>query len=281
MNVLRPIICVSTPALLSSCGNQQSTFILQTNLRNSFRFSRNLHPCTASVLLSNRPIRMQNVNKYSSSAILENNTKGIFNKMFAKLSNSKSVSLICLRFECPAGKFSFQRLRASSILLYENVSDRINYYQFFEEFGMPDTFNSWFLVTELHIWLLLMRVMGEGSESGQDGRFLRNCIVEALWVDVQTRAKKLSADNPSASRAQVAILAEQFQATLINYDEGLMSDDQILASALWRRFFDMKCEDYTKLEKLVKYVRCNSQKLDVMTREQLLTKPNIEWEPLD
>lgn len=104
--------------------------------------------------------------------------------------------------------------------MYENVADRINYREFFDEFGMPDTFNSWFLVTELHCWMLLTRVMGEGDESGQDGRFLRNCIVEAMWADVQTRAKKLSQDNPSASRAQVQVLSEQFQATLINYDEG-------------------------------------------------------------
>lgn len=119
--------------------------------------------------------------------------------------------------------------------------------------------------------------MQEGSESGQDGRFLRNCIVESMWADVQTRAKKLSADNPSASRKQVAILAEQFQATLINYDEGIMSDDKILASALWRRFFDMNCNDYTKLEKLVKYVRKTAMQLDNMTREQLISKPQIQW----
>lgn len=162
-------------------------------------------------------------------------------------------------------------------MLYENVADKINYYEFFDEFGLPDTFNSWFLVTELHCWFILTRVMNEGSESGQDGRFLRNCIVEAMWADVQLRAKKISADNPSAARAQVAILAEQFQATLINYDEGLMSDDKILASALWRRFFDMDCDDYTKLEKLVKYVRMNIAQMDSLTREQLVVRPQIEW----
>jgi cytochrome b pre-mRNA-processing protein 3 len=163
------------------------------------------------------------------------------------------------------------------VLLYENVADKLIYREFFEEFGMPDTFNSWFLVTELHTWMLLTRVMGEGDESGQDGRFLRNCIVEAMWSDVQTRAKKLSLDNPSASRAQVTILSEQFQATLINYDEGCQSDDKILASALWRRFFEMKCDDYTKLEKLVKYVRKATLVLDNLPREKLVQKPQIEW----
>lgn len=144
---------------------------------------------------------------------------------------------------------------------------------------MPDTFNSWFLITELHCWMILTRVMNEGPETGQDGRFMRNCIVESMWADVQLRSKKLSMDNPSAARSQVAILSEQFQATLINYDEGLMSDDRILASALWRRFFDMKCEDYTKLEKLVSYVRQSTLQLDSMTRDELL-RPKIEWQSI-
>lgn len=141
---------------------------------------------------------------------------------------------------------------------------------------MPDTFNSWFLVTELHCWLILTRVMNEGAETGEDGRFIRNCIVEAMWSDVQQRSKKLTADNPSACRQQISVLAEQFQATLINYDEGMMSDDKILASALWRRFFTMECEDYSKLEKLVKYVRRVSQQLEGMTRQDLM-KPKIDW----
>lgn len=163
--------------------------------------------------------------------------------------------------------------------MYENIADKLNYVDFFNEFKMPDTFNSWFLVTELHCWMMLTRVMNEGADTGQDGRFLRNCIVEAMWADVQVRSKKLSIDNPSASRRQVAILSEQFQATLINYDEGLMSDDKILASALWRRFFDMNCEDYSKLEKLVEYVRRTSMLLDNMTREEVLRQP-VEWPKL-
>lgn len=162
-------------------------------------------------------------------------------------------------------------------MLYENVADKINYYKFFEEFGLPDTFNSWFLVTELHTWLILTRVMKEGPEANQDGRFLRNCVVESMWADVQSRSKKLAADNPSSTRAEVAVLAEQFQAALISYDEGISLDDKSLASAIWRRFFNMQCDDFTKLEKLVKYIRQNAYILDVMTREELLSKPQIKW----
>lgn len=87
--------------------------------------------------------------------------------------------------------FNHQQMRATSVVLYECVADNVNYAEFFLTFDLPDTFNSWFLVTEFHVWMLLMRVMNEGSESGEDGRFMRNCVVEAMWADVTQRARKL------------------------------------------------------------------------------------------
>lgn len=193
-----------------------------------------------------------------------------------------------------------QRLKVTSHLLYESVADKINYVAFFRDFNLPNTFNSWFLVTELHVWLLMLRSMAEGSETGEDGRFLRNCIVEAMWGDVNTRAKKLGvsvvallrssynlvlfalqANNPSQTRKQIETLSEQFQAALIAYDEGIMSDDRVLASALWRRFFEMDCEDYAQIERLVKYVRKQALMLDSLSRDQFITKPNVAWHDLD
>lgn len=52
---------------------------------------------------------------------------------------------------------------------------------------LPDTFNSWFLVTELHVWLLAARMMADGEE----GRYTRNSMMEAMWQDAEERSKKL------------------------------------------------------------------------------------------
>lgn len=49
-------------------------------------------------------------------------------------------------------------------------------------------------------------------------------------------------------------MSEGFQAALVNYDEGILSDDKVLAGALWRRFFDRNCTA-RQLEVMVKYVR--------------------------
>lgn len=91
----------------------------------------------------------------------------------------------------------------------------------------------------------------------------------------------MQAHNPSQTRQQIEILSEQFQAALIAYDEGIMSDDRVLSGALWRRFFAMKCDDIVMIERLVKYVREQIVFLDQLSPDDFLHKPKISWIDLD
>ncbi|CAO1301923.1 unnamed protein product [Diamesa hyperborea] len=240
MNLIRPAVC------LNVLRNSMKTLSQKNNIGRILLAS------------SSSNIQLPQRKNFATTTV---DDSGIFKRLFKGFGDGNTKS----------------QMRATSVVLYECVADNVNYAEFFQTFDLPDTFNSWFLVTEFHVWMLLMRVMNEGSESGEDGRFMRNCVVEAMWADVTQRARKLGADNPSFTRAQIAVLSEQFQATLISYDEGISSDDKILASALWRRFFSLKCEDYSKLEQLVKYTRNQTQQLDKITREELLSNPQIEW----
>merc|ERR1711976_629578 len=74
---------------------------------------------------------------------------------------------------------------------------------------------------------------GEGDE----GRIVRNAMVEALWIDCDNRAKALGDMSSSTRSKHIASVAEEFQASLFIYDEGLLGNDLQLANALWRRFF--------------------------------------------
>lgn len=56
-------------------------------------------------------------------------------------------------------------------------------------------------------------------------------------------------------KQQISEMSEQLQAAFIGYDEGLQSDDIVLAGALWRRMYGMETVHPEYLEKLVKYVR--------------------------
>lgn len=56
-------------------------------------------------------------------------------------------------------------------------------------------------------------------------------------------------------RLQISELSEQFNAALIAYDEGLQSDDVVLAGAFWRRLYQQGEVAPEHLDHLVKYVR--------------------------
>jgi cytochrome b pre-mRNA-processing protein 3 len=58
-----------------------------------------------------------------------------------------------------------------------------------------------------------------------------------------------------AARSQVREMSQHFQAALISYDEGLLSDDKVLAGAIWRRLFNASYVDPIHLEAIVKYIR--------------------------
>ncbi|XP_049856757.1 ubiquinol-cytochrome-c reductase complex assembly factor 1-like [Schistocerca gregaria] len=170
---------------------------------------------------------------------------------------------------------SKSKLKRAGYLLYENAADRIDYKKFFKVFQMPDTLNSWFLITELHVWMLMVRSMAADKE----GRYLRNIIVEAMWNDVSARAKKLGAANPGLVREQLSEMSEQFQAAIMGYDEGLLSDDKVLAGAVWRRFFERNCNNPEAVECLVRYIRKQIKLLDEIGINDLISNPDITWLP--
>lgn len=47
----------------------------------------------------------------------------------------------------------------------------------------------------------------------------------------------------------------QFNAAVLSYDEGLLSNDQVLAAAVWRRLLQSECNNPEQLERLVHYIR--------------------------
>ena len=94
----------------------------------------------------------------------------------------------------------------------------------------------------------------------------------------------------SSTRAKhIASVAEEFQASLFIYDEGISGSDMVLANALWRRFFMCMYEmeegeatlpDPEKLLLLVSYVRRVASYLDKMDGVDIIVRNQIEWPSL-
>lgn len=149
-------------------------------------------------------------------------------------------------------QYFLQVLEGKSTLIYGQSVDTLNHVDFVLKFGMPNTFNSWFLVTEIHVWMLMVRAMAEREHH----EVIRNGIVAALWRDSFERARQLG-EHGRIIKTQLNELSQQFQYAIVAYDEGLMTNDKQLASAIWRRFFDSNCDNYELIELMVKYIRLN------------------------
>ncbi|XP_068421776.1 ubiquinol-cytochrome c reductase complex assembly factor 1 isoform X1 [Eschrichtius robustus] len=204
-------------------------------------------------------------------------------------------------------KYSKWKIKIAALRMYTSCVEKTDFEEFFLRCQMPDTFNSWFLITLLHVWMCLVRM----KQEGRSGKYMCRIIVHFMWEDVEQRGrimglpgtllgtgdtkmtKILSLTPQSGRRRQtyrqvnsyilkknMMLMTNNFYVAILGYDEGVLSDDRGLAAALWRTFFNQKCEDPRQLELLVEYVRKQIQYLDSMNGEDLLLTGEVSWRPL-
>ena len=106
-------------------------------------------------------------------------------------------------------KKSRKNIRAAGFVYYSICTANVRNADFIDYFDMDDTFISWFLITELHIWMLCNRFMAINND---DGTELRDVIILSLWNDCDTRIKKIGGlTSGGARKAHLINLNEQFQ----------------------------------------------------------------------
>jgi len=161
--------------------------------------------------------------------------------------------------------------------LYECCAHDIDYIDFFKTCAMPDTFQSWFYVLELHVWMLLVRLKSEGKH----GKNLSFYLVDNMWKDLEERIKLLGVEDTSHKKESMEEYAQQFFGLIVAYDEGLLGNDRILASAIWRNmFYTKESTSPEHLALLVGYVRKQMQFLEQQDSSSLLMSGKVKWLPL-
>ncbi|XP_022170157.1 ubiquinol-cytochrome-c reductase complex assembly factor 1 isoform X1 [Myzus persicae] len=213
----------------------------------------------------------------SNGLIYPNNTNFTIAKRhavtdFVGVNTKSKISDFINRFQImnPLNKSKYE---ANSWILYEKLVDQIPFDQIMIKLDLPDTFNSWFIITELHLWMIFVRFMHEGTQ----GTMIRNFIMEALWNDVEFRSKKLATVNADVRHRQIKELSDQLRGALVGYDEGWLTNDMVLASMVWRRVFNKECNDPEKIELVVKYIRKQMSILQLQTFDSLFTKKDVKW----
>lgn len=172
-------------------------------------------------------------------------------------------------------KYNKWKIKIAALRMYTCCVERINYDDFFDKCALPDTLNSWFLVAQLHVWMCLVRMRQEGRE----GKYMCRYIVHSMWEDVEQRSKIMGV-GASHRKEGMKSMTETFYAAIFGYDEGILSDDCVLAAALWRNLFNCECEDPEQLELMVGYVRKQMQYVDALDGDDLILTGEVKWRPL-
>uniref|UniRef100_A0AAQ6AE28 Ubiquinol-cytochrome c chaperone domain-containing protein n=1 Tax=Amphiprion ocellaris TaxID=80972 RepID=A0AAQ6AE28_AMPOC len=164
---------------------------------------------------------------------------------------------------------SSQKIKIAALRMYTCCVERVNYDEFFERLNVSHRVLSSF------VRMCLVRMRQEGRE----GKYMCRYIVHSMWEDVEQRSKIMGIDAIHRKEAMKA-MTETFYAAIFGYDEGIMSDDCVLAAALWRNLFSRQCEDPKQLELMVEYVRKQMQFIDALDGDDLLLTGEVKWRPL-
>jgi cytochrome b pre-mRNA-processing protein 3 len=92
------------------------------------------------------------------------------------------------------------------------------------------------------------------KQEGQEGKYMVHYLIMSMWHDIQERGRVMGI--PSIKmKESLSKMVEQFNAALFGYDEGLLSNDSVLAAALWRNLFVRRDIEPEQLADMVEYVR--------------------------
>ncbi|XP_055756640.1 ubiquinol-cytochrome-c reductase complex assembly factor 1-like [Salvelinus fontinalis] len=81
-------------------------------------------------------------------------------------------------------------------------------------------------------------------------------------------------------KESVRAMTETLYVAIFGYDEGILSDDGLLAAALWRNMFNRQCEDPRQLELMLDYVHKQMQFIETLDGGDLLLTGEVKWRPL-
>ncbi|GAA6007813.1 hypothetical protein JCM10207_004882 [Rhodosporidiobolus poonsookiae] len=106
---------------------------------------------------------------------------------------------------------------------------------FYEECSLPPSFQTWFSITTLHVWLLSVRLR---SLPAPLGRTYIQELINHMFIDLELRIRGPYAVTQSRLiKGYMKDMLEQYHGATAAYDEGLVRGDAVLAAALWRNIF--------------------------------------------
>jgi len=132
----------------------------------------------------------------------------------------------------------------TSKVLYKAIANHSNH-DIWTSVGIEKDLSSWFRITLLHVWMMLIRFRADLR--------IRQHFVDHFFLDIEQKLTETSASTILISKTKKEWY-QNYLGSLVAYDEGLVTNDQILASALFRNLFVFNAKA-SHLAAMVQYVR--------------------------
>ncbi|CAL8087284.1 unnamed protein product [Calicophoron daubneyi] len=163
-------------------------------------------------------------------------------------------------------RYPSSRLRSAGENMFAVCAEYPVFEEFVDRLNLPDTFQSWFSITSLHVWLCLVRLRKEGTE----GQLLKKTFVNIFWLDLKSRMRTFKV--LKGHHRQITAFRDQFFGAMFAYDEGFLShSDPHMVAALWRNLFlSSTCTTAGQLELALEYCRKNLKHLDAIPSQTIL-----------
>ncbi|GAA5959909.1 hypothetical protein JCM3765_000639 [Sporobolomyces pararoseus] len=105
----------------------------------------------------------------------------------------------------------------------------------YEECSLPPSFQTWFSITTLHVWLLSVRFRSLPSPLGKT--YVQE-FINHMFIDMEYRIRgPYAVTQGRLIKGYMKDMLEQYHGSIAAYDEGLVRGDAVLAAALWRNMF--------------------------------------------
>ncbi|KAI8081878.1 ubiquinol-cytochrome C chaperone-domain-containing protein [Gilbertella persicaria] len=147
---------------------------------------------------------------------------------------------------------------------------------YIQECNLPDNFQSWFAVTQLHVWMVMVHLRAEGQ-----GKLYIQELVNRFFEDAEARIREHGITQQKVINTYIKDLLAQFHGGVVAYDEGMCKDDPVLAAALWRNLFAISSNNATHLALVVQYIRRELQALEKYGGQDLNAGKISFQKPLD
>ncbi|KAJ1348800.1 hypothetical protein KIN20_004194 [Parelaphostrongylus tenuis] len=171
-------------------------------------------------------------------------------------------------------------LDSASTQLYYDCANKYDYEKLCEALGLPDYMSSWYKLTLLHCWMVLMRM--HISLDGYAYLRLKRSMLSAMWFDVDSRLKIVGAElkQTLTTKSDILNMHGLHLQTFLEYDEGFLANDRLLAAALWRCLYLSRAFDPIHVLSAIVYIRSTLAWLDTIDIDDIMVNGIKEWKQI-